>query len=164
MKIKVVMDSDCLVKLTKGGAKEAVVRGMEVHIPPVVKKETVDDGKKRGHQDSLVIEENIDNKCLHVVRHREKGTMTLSAMKGESEVLSLYLNGGYDAVASDDRRFLKKLEVGNIPFLTPAACMIYLYRTGNVKKSDVVNILEKIRPFISSEEYMMLKFYLEGKP
>ena len=164
MKIKVVMDSDCLVKLTKGGAKEAVVRAMEVHIPEVVKKETVDEGKERGYQDSLVIEENINNKGLHVVKQRGKSPMTIPGVKGEAEVLSLYLNGGYDAVASADRRFLKRLEVGNIPFLTPTACVIYLYRTGNIDKSDVVNILEKIRPFISSEEYMMSKFYLEGKP
>lgn len=163
MKIKVVMDSDCLVKLTKGGAKEVVVRAMEVHIPEVVKKETVDEGKERGYQDSLVIEENINNKGLRVVKHREKGTMTFPAVKGEAEVLSLYLNGGYDAVASDDRRFLKRLEAGNIPFLTPTACVIYLYRIGNIEKSDFVKMLEKMRPFISSEEYMMSKIYVEGK-
>lgn len=164
MKIKVVMDSDCLVKLTKGGAKEAVVRTMEVHIPAVVKKEVVDEGKKRGYQDSLIVEENINNKGLRVVKHHQKNPMTVPSVKGEEEVLSLYLNGGYDAVASDDRRFLKRLEAANIPFLTPAACVIYLYRNGNIKKSDIVDILEKMRPFISTEEYMMSKFYVGGKP
>jgi hypothetical protein len=35
--MKIVMDSDCLVKLAKSRAKEAVVSAMEVHIPPLVK-------------------------------------------------------------------------------------------------------------------------------
>jgi len=67
------MDSDCLVKLTKAGAKEAIVSAMEVHIPPLVKKETVDEAKERGYQDAFINEENIDKKVLQVVKHqREK--------------------------------------------------------------------------------------------
>lgn len=43
---------------------------MEVHIPPLVKKETVDEAKGRGYQDAFMIEENIDKKTLHVVSKR----------------------------------------------------------------------------------------------
>ena len=53
------MDSDCLVKLTKAGAKEAVMREMEVYIPHLVKKETVDEAKKRGYQDASIIEKRV---------------------------------------------------------------------------------------------------------
>jgi len=157
------MDSDCLVKLTKAGAKEVVMREMEVYIPHLVKKETVDDAKKRGYQDAFTIEKNIDKRVLQVVRHKE-GASIFPASKGEKDVVSLYTSGGYDAVASDDRRFLKKLEAVNIPYLTPVTCIIYIYKKGRIVKSKALEIMEGIKPFISSEEYKIARFYLEGKP
>src|SRR4030042_970656 len=150
--MKVVMDSDCLVKLTKSGAKEAIVSAMEVHIPPLVKKETVDEAKERGYQDAFTIEENINKKTLYVVKHRLKNPPAISAGKGEAEVISLYLGGNYDAIASDDQKFLKRLEAANIPYLTPTACLVYLYRNRKVENSVAVEMLESLRPFISREE------------
>lgn len=57
--MKIVMDADCLVKLVKAGAKEAVVSSMTVHIASLVKKETVDDARDKGYQDAGLIQENI---------------------------------------------------------------------------------------------------------
>lgn len=157
------MDSDCLVKLTKSGAKEAIISAMEVHIPPLVKKETVDEAKERGYQDAFTIEENINKKALYVVKHQRKKPPAISAAKDEAEVVSLYLEGNYDAIASDDQQFLKKLEATNIPYLTPTACLVYLYRNGSVEKSAAVEMLESLRPFISREEYALAKVYMEEK-
>lgn len=161
--MKIVMDSDCLVKLTKSGAKEAIVSAMEVHIPPLVKKETVDEAKERGYQDAFTIEENINKKRLYVVKSRGKDPLAISAAKGEVEVVSLYLGGNYDAIASDDRKFLKRLEAANIPYLTPTACLVYLYRNGRVENTTAVEMLESLRPFISREEYAVAKLYMEEK-
>ncbi len=156
------MDSDCLVKLTKAGAKEAVMREMEVYIPHLVKKETVDEAKKRGYQDASIIEKNIDKRALQVVRHKERVSV-FPAVKGETAVVSLYTSGGDDVVARDDRRFLRKLEAANIPYLTPATCIIYIYKNGRIVKSKALEILENMKLFISSEEYRIARFYLEGK-
>ncbi len=161
--MRVVMDSDCLVKLTKSGAKEAIVSAMEVHIPPLVKKETVDEAKERGYQDAFIIEDNLDKKILHVVKHQWKKPPSMSAAKGEREVVSLYLDGNYDAIASDDRRFLKRLEAASIPYLTPTACLVYLHKSKRVEKSAAVEMLEALKPFISSEEYAVAKLYMEEK-
>ncbi|MBI1812073.1 MAG: hypothetical protein HY035_03750 [Nitrospirae bacterium] len=157
------MDSDCLVKLTKSGAKEAIVSVMEVHIPPLVKKETVDEAKERGYQDAFIIEENIDRKVLQVVKHEWKKSSAISATKGEAEVISLYLGGNYDAIASDDQRFLKRLEAANIPYLTATACLVYLYKNKKVERSAAVGMLESLKPFISRDEYAVAKLYMEEK-
>jgi len=157
------MDSDCLVKLTKSGAKEAIVSAMEVHIPPLVKKETVDEAKERGYQDAFIIEENIDRKVLQVVKHEWKKLSAISATKGEAEVISLYLGGNYDAIASDDQRFLKRLEAANIPYLTATACLVYLYKNKKVERSAAVGMLESLKPFISRDEYAVAKLYMEEK-
>ena len=157
------MDSDCLVKLIKSGAKEAIVSAMEVHIPPFVKKETVDEAKERGYQDAFTIEENINKKALYVIKHRGKSPPVLAAVKGEAEVVSLYLEGNYDAIASDDQKFLKRLEAANIPYLTPTACLVYLYSNRRVENSVAVEMLESLKPFISREEYSVAKLYMEEK-
>ena len=158
------MDSDCLVKLTKAGAKEAIILGIEVSIPTLVKRETVDEAKEKGHQDSLMIEENLRKKTLHLVEAKRKKRSLLTGAKGEEEVVAVYLSGTYDAVASDDRRFLKRLESANIPFLTPTACLVYLYKEGKIEQSKVLQMLESLKPFVSSQEYVVARIYLEKKP
>jgi rRNA-processing protein FCF1 len=150
--MKLIVDSDCLVKLTKAGAKEAILLGIEVSIPTLVKRETVDEGKEKGHQDSLRIEENLRKKTLHVVEAKRKKRSLLTDAKGEEEVVGAYLSGTYDAVASDDRRFLKRLESANIPFLTPTACLVYLHKEGKIEQSRALQMLESLKPFVSSQE------------
>lgn len=162
--MKIVMDSDCLVKLTKAGGKEVVAEAMEVHIPKLVRKETVDDVRERGFPDALAIEENIDKKMLQVLESQSrKKIVALPAAKGETEVVSLFLDGGYDAIASDDRRFLRKLGSADIPFLTPTACLVYAYEQGKTGKDDTLRILENLKSLISGEEYAVAKIYLEEK-
>jgi len=160
--MKIVMDSDCLVKLVKAGGKEVVAEAMEVHIPKLVRKETVDDVRERGFPDALVIEENIDKKMLQVIESQSRKRITaLPAAKGETEVVSLFLDGGYDAIASDDRRFLRKLGSADIPFLTPTACLVYACEQGKTGKDDTLRILENLKSLISGEEYAVAKIYLE---
>ena len=158
------MDSDCLVKLTKAGAKEIVGNVIEIYIPNLVKKETVDEGRESGFQDALIIMENIDKKILQVAKHGKKNTSLIPATKGEMEAVSHYLEGDYDAIASDDRKFLKRLESANIPFLTPAACVIYVFERGGIKKHTALELLNNLKNLISNEEYTIAKMVVEGMP
>ena len=161
--MKLIMDSDCLVKLTKAGAKEAILSSIEVSIPALVKRETVDEAKDKGHQDGLIIEENLSKKTLRVVEAKRKRRSLMAATKGEEEVVSVYLSGTYDAVASDDRRFLKRLESANIPYLTPTACLVYVYEVGRIEQFEALQMLESLKPYISSPEYAVARVYMERK-
>lgn len=161
--MKVVMDADCLIKLTKAGAKETVISAIEVHIPPLVKREVVDEAKMHGYQDALIIEENINRKALHVVSHRVKRAPVLSISKGEADVLALYEHGQYNAIASDDRKFIKRLELAHIPYVTATACLVYLWKTNRFGAAKVLDMLDSLSPFISREEYSVAKLYLEAK-
>jgi len=159
--MKIVMDLDCLVKLSKAGAKEAIVSTMEVSIPPLVEKETVNEAKANGYRDAFMIEENIAKGLLHVVKLQGKKSAVITVVKGEDEVVSLFSQGNYDAIASDDKRFLKKLDSANVPYLTPAACLVYLYKIKKINKSEAVDMLEALKPFISRDEHAVVKLYLE---
>ena len=146
--MKAIMDSDCLIKLTKAGAKEAVTRSIEVHIPLLVKRETVDDAKRLGHQDALLIEANIASGAVQVKRERATRVMVAGLGKGENDVIAAYLAGRYDVVASDDSRFLRKLDAAGIPFLTPAACIIHAFESGVIAKEAAVELLRNLSRFV----------------
>jgi len=119
----------------------------------LVKKETVDQAKERDYPDSIVIEENINRKILHVCSHKSSGSERVPVSKGEREALLMYQGGGYDAIASDDQRFIKKLDAASIPFLTPAACILYLLNTGKIEKPQALTMLASLEPFVSQDEF-----------
>ena len=46
--MKLLMDADCLIKLTKAGLKELIAENATISIPETVKREVVDAGKIKG--------------------------------------------------------------------------------------------------------------------
>jgi hypothetical protein len=83
--MKVVMDSDVLIKLTKAGSKEFIIKLLEVSIPKRVQEETVIEPK--GYPDAKKIQKNIDSGRIRIVGPSNHNT-------GELEALSLYSSGG----------------------------------------------------------------------
>ncbi|GJQ48453.1 hypothetical protein KsCSTR_24420 [Candidatus Kuenenia stuttgartiensis] len=99
--MKLLMDADCLIKLTKSKLKEVVCKNFAVTIPQLVKEEIIYNPQE--HIDALIIKENIENKLIKL------NTMTLSSKKGEDAIFSIFQQGGYEAICSDDKRFIKRL-------------------------------------------------------
>lgn len=149
------MDADCLIKFTKAGLKETVCTCLSVVIPRIVKHEVVDLGKN--HPDSIIIKENI-----------ARGLLLLSIdeiqdVKGEEAALKIFQNGGFDAILSDDKRFIRRLRVLDIPYMTPASCIVYLMKQGKFSLPEALDKLELLRNFISSDEYNMVKWALDAR-
>jgi predicted nucleic acid-binding protein len=115
--MKIVIDSDALIKLTKSGAKELITKCFDVAIPERVYEETVTESE--GYPDAKEIERNIEAKKIVVKEAQQK-------KKGEIAALDLYKRGNYDLLVSDDRRFLKYLAANGIPYLTPPFLIVYL--------------------------------------
>jgi predicted nucleic acid-binding protein len=95
--MKIVMDSDVLIKLTKIGAKEIIVALLEVFIPKRVSEETVTESGVS--PDVITIQQNINEGKINVSESSRHD-------KGEIEALNLYRLGKFELIASDDRRFL----------------------------------------------------------
>lgn len=148
--MKLVMDSDSLIKLTKAGAKEIVLNNLEVCIPPSVMNETTESKDK--FPDALKIHENI-NKGLLKIKDPPNSSFvkSLGIKGGEAQVLMLHDNTS--AISSDDSKFLNLLENLNIPYLTPASIIIFLLKKGTIKKDESKKFLENLKEFVSDEEY-----------
>lgn len=148
------MDSDCLIKLAKAGLKEAVCSGFTVVIPRLVKKEVVDNG--RAHPESAVVAANVDRGLLSVARESR------GENRGEDAALKLYCKGGFDALASDDHRFLKKLKALGIAYVTPGVFLFLMTKDDRMSTAEALEKLDALAPFISRDEYVVVKLKLEA--
>ena len=143
--MKVVMDSDVLIKFTKTGCKEAIVSLLEVSIPDRVYEETVIEPK--GCLDAIKIQENIDNGMILV-----QGLP--SRDKGELEALKLYKSGGFELIASDDRKFLNSLDRNCIPYLTSSSMVVYLLYDNKISLEDTIKYIDNLKMYISQRQYL----------
>ena len=153
------MDSDALIKITKGSMKEPIVSAFEVHIPAKVRAETVEEGKAGGHPDATLIEQNVSRGKIKVVEAAKSTAIEriiagINLVGGEADSVRLFRQGGYDAIASDDSRFVGLLHGLGIPYLTPAAMVIYLVRRKRISREEGRQRLEALSESISSDEYL----------
>ena len=148
------MDADCLIKLTKSRLKETVCKNFSVVIPMYVKQEVVDNAGER--PDSVIIGENIEKQLLSVDK-----SVTVAA-KGEDAALSLYQQGGFDAVCSDDKKFIRKLRLLDVPYITPSVFIVILLKDGTLTVGSAMERLEDLSPFVSDDEYQTVKLVLEN--
>jgi hypothetical protein len=144
-RMKVVMDSDVLIKLTKAGSKEFIVKLLDVSIPKRVHEETVIESK--GYPDARKIQENIESGKIRVAGPSKHNT-------GELEALSLYSSGGYESIVSDDRKFLNHLERNNIPYLTSSSLVVYLLYAKKISKEDTIKYIDSLKMYISRDQYL----------
>ncbi len=154
--MKIIMDADCLIKLTKAGLKERVCRAFSLFIPHRVKEEVVDSGKAKELPDAVMIDDNIERGRIKV--------LTVPGPKkaaGEQEAVALFQTGGFDAIGSDDKQFIRHLKLFGIPFLTPATCIAVMYKQGMLKAIDALKGLDELAAHISESEYHTVKFFIE---
>jgi rRNA maturation endonuclease Nob1 len=148
--MRLVIDSDALIKLTKAGAKEVVLNNIKAYIPPSVMNETT--GEKEKFPDALKIYENINKGLLKVKKpDRSSFVKSLGIKGGEAEVLMLH--DSLSAISSDDGKFLNLLENLNIPYLTPASIIIYLLKKKVIKEEEAKKYLMNLKEMVSDEEY-----------
>jgi hypothetical protein len=156
--MKIIMDADCLIKLTKAGLKERVCQAFSLCIPRRVKEEVVDNGKAKELPDAVMIDDNITRGRIKVLAvHGSK------KVAGEQEAVALFQTGGYDAIGSDDKQFIRHLKLFGIPYLTPATCIAIMHKQGILKSIDALKSLDELAAHISESEYHTVKFFIEKR-
>lgn len=157
--MKILMDADCLIKLTKAGLKELICQNEKIVIPGVVKREVVDAGKSKGLPDAELVEKNIRRGIITIAKEVE-----LNYGKGDQALVVLFKQGRYAAVATDDAKLIRILRAAGIPFVLPALLLYSFYRRGLIDQTKGLNGLDRLSPFISEEEYSVTKLLMEERP
>ena len=153
--MKLLMDADCLIKITKAGLKDLVVDANLLFIPDLVKREVVDTGKDKGCADAFIVEENIEAQRITVVES------TTQYPDGDEALVALFHADKYDAVATDDAKLVRKFRMRNIPHVLPALLLHRLCRQKLITKEVALGRLGQLAEFISDEEYSTVKLLLE---
>ena len=156
--MRLLMDSDCLIKLTKAGLKEPICRYEKITIPIIVKREVVDAGRNKGYADAEMIEMNIQNGLIALA---EEGSAR--HLKGDQSLIETYKEGRYSGIATDDAKLTCILRAAHIPFILPALLIIAIYKKGDIDRETGLEWLNKLSPFISEDEYSLSRLLLEEK-
>jgi rRNA-processing protein FCF1 len=156
--MRVLMDADCLIKLTKAGLKELVCQHDEISIPLAVKMEVVDAGKKKGHPDAELVEENMAKGLISLAKE-----LTSSHPKGDPALIATFNRGRYRAIATDDAKLIRILRSAGIPYLLPALLIYSVYKRGLIDQATGKDWLNMLWAFVSEDEYTMTKLLLEGR-
>jgi rRNA-processing protein FCF1 len=157
--MEILMDADCLIKLTKAGLKEFICKEERIVIPGTVKREVVDAGKNKGHPDADLIEENIRHGRIALAKE-----VTSDHVKGDQALVAMFKRGRYKAVATDDAKLTRILQAAGLPFVLPALLIFSICKKGLIDRTKALKWLEKLSPFISEEEYSVTKLLLEEMP
>jgi rRNA-processing protein FCF1 len=152
----ILMDSDCLIKLTKAGLKESICKHHRITIPETVKREVVDAGKSKGHPDAELIDANIGNGLITLAEEAAS-----VHVKGDQALLTVFKRGQYGCVATDDTKLTRILQAAGIPFFLPALIIFSLFKNGKIDRATGLNWMDKLSPFISEEEYSVTRILLE---
>ena len=150
--MKILMDADCLIKLTKSKIKEIVCKNFSVVIPKAVKDEVIDNAGE--HPDAVIIRKNITSKLLSVASQRS------STHKGDDAVFALFQPRKFDAICTDDKRFIRRVKMFDIPYITPAVFIVILLKQGKLTLNEAYRKLDLLSPFVSEDEYNTVKLAL----
>ena len=153
--MKLLMDADCLIKLTKAGLKDLVGSKYRIFIPDVVQKEVVDTGKKKGCADAFVVEKNIKADVISIAASSANYT------KGDEALIPVFSKGEYDAVATDDAKLIRLLSVNTVPFILPALIIYQLLQEKMIDRKTALWALKQLAAFISEDEYSTVRLLME---
>ena len=153
--MKLLMDADCLIKLTKAGLKDLVGSKHRIFIPEVVQKEVVNAGKKKGCADAFVVEKNIGADVIAIA------ASSANYMKGDEALIPIFSKGAYDAVATDDAKLIRLLSVHTVPFILPALIIYQLRQEKMIDSKTALWALHQLAEFISEEEYSTVRLLME---
>ena len=155
--MRLLMDADCLIKLTKAGLKEIVCTNDTVFIPSIVAREVVDAGKNKGCADAFAVEINISLSIITIIPDEDSLYAT-----GDRAVCDLFRPEKYDAVATDDAKLIRNLKSFGIPFLLPGLILYLLYKKGQMDAGTSLWAIDQLAPFISDDEYSTVRLLMEA--
>lgn len=153
--MKILIDSDCLIKLTKAGLKDLVGSKDIIFIPDVVKREIVDAGKMKGCTDAFVVEKNIEANMIAIV------DASSDYPKGDQALISLFRREDYDVVGTDDVKLTRKLKMYSIPFILPGLIIYQLLKDNMINKKTALWALHQLSEFISEDEFSTVRLLME---
>ena len=162
--VRILLDADASIKLTKVGVIEIFVSGFEVILTKEVYDEHVTVGLKRNYPDAKKMEKLVlDEKVIVAEVGNASNIYDNSRLgRGEKSVLNYFLVNDIDMIVSDDEAFLKILDQFGIPFTPVAGALLMCVIHGLISKEKGLRYLESLKSMIKDEHMFYIKSKIEG--
>src|SRR5665648_67548 len=158
--MRILLDADASIKLTKIGIIETFVFGFEVILTNDVYDEHVVAGLSRNYQDAKIMEKLVEEGKVFVadVTYKSPVFDKITLGRGEKSVINYYLGGNnIDLIVSDDEAFLKVLDRFDIPFTPVAGVILMCVIRELISKEKGFRYLESLKPMIKDEHMFYMK-------
>jgi predicted nucleic acid-binding protein len=119
-----------------------------VVIPEEVREEILE-GKKKGYEDAILVEDLIKAGRLKVKRVHEKSLLKkaeeFNVQGGEAEALALYWQEEADYLATDDDNLRKKAVLLSLKLIGTPAIMLKLYNANAISRDKFIESTQGLR-------------------
>jgi len=160
--MRILLDTDASIKLTKIDIIEIVASGFDVILTEQVYKEQVTAGLKKNLPDAKRMEKLVQEGKIKVSKVIGKSSVENSRLgAGEKSVLDYYLANDMDLIVSDDESFLKMLDIYKIPFTPVAGVILMCVFNELINKEKGIKYLEMLKPMIKEEHMFYIKRKIE---
>lgn len=162
--MKILLDADASIKLTKIGIIESFASGFQVILTGEVYEEQVTAGLKRNLDDAKQMKKFVLDGIITVSKNDDKSDEYENSRlgNGEKSVINHYLANDIDLIVSDDEAFLKVLDAKDIPFIPVAGVILMCMQKGIITRDESFKYLERLSPMIRDENMYYIKSKIEG--
>lgn len=160
--MKILLDADASIKLTKIGIIESFASGFHLILTSEVYAEQVTAGLKRNLAE--LMEKLVSDGKITVVKKGNRSDVYENSRlgRGEKSVINHYRANDIDYIVSDDEAFLKVLDANDIPFIPVAGVILMCMQKGIITKHESFKYLEMLSPMIREEHMHYIKSKIEG--
>lgn len=161
--IKIMLDADASIKLTKISIIETFATGFELFLTREVYEEHVVSDLKRNYEDAKKMEYLVSKGKITVTNVTEKSSVyeNFKLGRGEKSVINNYRINNIDLIISDDEAFLKILDSHEVPFIPVAGTILMCVIKNLISKEKGLKYLEALKPMIKDEHMFYIKNKIE---
>jgi predicted nucleic acid-binding protein len=141
------MDAMVVINLSKITLLQNLAENIRLVIPHKVFEESVENSLGR-YNDALITDGLIKTgniMVLDVNKDKLRAIEKFGLIGGEAEVVALYLDGKYDAVASDDDAVRANRALLNLKVIGTPAIIRWMFEKGIIAKKKAVESLEELK-------------------
>ncbi len=141
------MDAMAVIHLSKITLLLNLAENMRVVIPHKVFEESVRDSLGR-YNDALITDSLIKERKIMVLDANEsriKEIERFGITGGEAEAIALYVDGKYDAIASDDDVVRENRALLNLKVIGTPTIVRWMFEEGIIDKKKAVESLEELK-------------------
>lgn len=163
--MRIMLDADASIKLTKIGLIEILASGFKIVITDIVYDEHVIAGLKKNYPDAIKMKRLVSEGKIEVVPVKNKTSVyNVSYLgRGEISIIIYCLENDVEVIVSDDAAFLRIMKaMDKVPCIPVAGILTMGINKGLIDKDRGLKFLVSLRPMIKEEHYFYAKTKIEG--